>query len=51
MMMETSRFFNDGSDVAPKLRVYLNLDNLSDLRAGTVWPGLEGLPRNQRACS
>jgi hypothetical protein len=47
-MNSLSRFFNDGSGAAPNLRVYLNLDNLVDLRADTVWPGLEGLPRYQR---
>ncbi len=35
-------YLNDGSADAPKLRVYLNLDNLSDLRADSRWPGLEG---------
>ena len=43
-----SRFCNDDSGAAPRLRVYLNLDNLVDLRADTVWPGLQGLPRYQR---
>jgi hypothetical protein len=43
-----SRFLNDGSSDAPKLRVYLNLDNLVDLRADTIWPGLAGLPGYQR---
>ena len=47
-MSSLSRFCNDGSEAAPSLRVYLNLDNLVDLRADTVWPGLEGLPRYQR---
>lgn len=46
--MLMSRFFNDGSAATPKLSVYLNLDNLVQLRAGTVWPGLEGIPRYQR---
>ncbi|HEX5283773.1 MAG TPA: hypothetical protein VFW30_06615 [Bryocella sp.] len=40
-----SGFINDGSDATPRLSVYLNLDNLVDLRTGSVWPGLEGLPR------
>jgi hypothetical protein len=31
-------FFNDRSADAPKLRVYLNLDNLVDLRAGSRGP-------------
>jgi hypothetical protein len=43
-----SGFFNDGTTAAPSLRVYLNLDNLVDLRAHTVWTGLEGLPRYQK---
>jgi hypothetical protein len=47
-MSSSSRFLNDGSAEAPKLSVYLNLDNLVDLRADSVWPGLEGLPRYER---
>jgi len=42
------RHFNDGSAEAPKLRVYLNLDNLANLRADTIWPGLEGAERMAR---
>ena len=44
-MESRSHFFNDGSSNAPKLSIYLNLDNLVDLRADTSWPGLEGLAR------
>ena len=47
-MSSSSRFLNDGSAAAPKLSVYLNLDNLIDLRADSAWPGLEGLPRYER---
>jgi len=47
-MISRSRFLNDGSEAAPKLSVYLNLDNLVDLRADSVWPDLEGLPRYER---
>jgi hypothetical protein len=47
-MTPNSRVLNDGSQDAPKLRVFLNLDNLVDLRADTVWPGLEGKLRYQR---
>lgn len=47
-MIPKSRFLNDGSNDAPKLSVYLNLYSLEDLRIGTVWPGLEGLPSYQR---
>lgn len=42
------RYLNDGSNDAPKLLVYLNLDNLADLRPDTVWPGLEGDERMAR---
>jgi hypothetical protein len=37
-----SQYLNDGSHDAPKLRVYLNLDNLQDLPADSAWPGLQG---------
>ena len=47
-MASASRFLNDGSAQNPKLKVYLNLDNLRDLRGDTVWPGLEGLDRYRR---
>jgi len=43
-----SRLLNDGSTDAPKLRVYLNLDNLTDLRADSVWPGQTGPARDER---
>lgn len=43
-----SRFLNDGSTDAPKLRVYLNLDSLIDLRADTMWPGVTGTVRDER---
>ena len=36
------RYLNDGSRDAPKLRVYLNLANLEELRPGSLWPGREG---------
>ena len=44
-MASASRFLNDGSAENPKLRVYLNLDNLADLPADSAWPGLEGMER------
>ena len=47
-MLSTSRFFNDGSADPPKLRIYLNLDTLTDLRAGTLWPDLTGARRYER---
>jgi hypothetical protein len=42
-MASISRFVHDGSNDPPKLKIYLNLDTLTDLRSDTVWPGLEGL--------
>jgi hypothetical protein len=39
---------NDHTDKAPALRVYLNLDNLVDLRPDSLWPGLNGLARMER---
>lgn len=47
-MLSNSGFLNDGSAGLPKLRVYLNLDTLTDLRPGTSWPGLEGACRYER---
>lgn len=35
-------YLNDGSRDAPKLKVYLNLDNLFDLPEDSSWPGLKG---------
>lgn len=35
---------NDGSANAPKPRIYLNLDNLTDLRVGSLFPA--GLARS-----
>ena len=35
-------YLKDGSDDVPKLRVYLNLDNLDALPGGSRWPGLRG---------
>jgi hypothetical protein len=47
-MTLNSGFVNDGSSLAPRLSVYLNLDNLVGLGAGSVWPGLEGLARYEK---
>ena len=33
-----SRYLNDGSNDAPKLRIYLNLDNLAELRSESIFP-------------
>jgi hypothetical protein len=43
-----TRYLNDGSTDAPKLRVYLNLENLTGLRADSAWPGLTGSRRDER---
>ncbi len=43
-----SRLLNDGSADPPKLRVYLNLGTLVNLRKDSIWPGLDGPPRDQR---
>lgn len=47
-MTSNSGFVNDGSQQAPRLSVYLNLDNLVDLRADSAWPCLEGLPHYEK---
>lgn len=42
-------YVNDGSADAPKLLAYLNLANLDDLRADSLWPGpLTGAARDAR---
>ena len=39
------RYLNDGSTDAPKLSLWLNLDNLHGLKEGSLWPiGLESDP-------
>ncbi|MEY4489091.1 MAG: hypothetical protein RIQ79_1599 [Verrucomicrobiota bacterium] len=44
-----SAYVNDGSADAPKLLAYLNLANLDDLRADSLWPGpLTGAARDAR---
>jgi hypothetical protein len=43
-----ARLFNDGSADAPKLRVYLNLDNLVGLSPESIWRGLTGRARDER---
>ncbi len=43
-----ARYLNDGSNAAPVLRVYLNLDNLTGLPPTSIWPGLSGVARDQR---
>jgi hypothetical protein len=46
-MVKSSGYLSDGSNDHSKLRHYLNPDSLVDLRADTVWPGLEGTARYQ----
>lgn len=44
-----SRLYNDGSSEPPKLLVYLNLYNLLDLRADSIFPSnLDGIDRDTR---
>ncbi len=43
-----ARYFNDGSACEPRLLVYLNEDNLAELRADSAWPGLSGADRARR---
>jgi hypothetical protein len=43
-----ARLTNDHSGNPPALRVYLNLDNLADLRLDSLWPGLDGLACMER---
>ena len=50
-MKAATGYLNDGSQEAPRLKIYLNLDTLVDLRPGSEWPGLEGLPAYQRLLS
>jgi hypothetical protein len=47
-MLSFSRFLNDGSADPPKLRVYINLETLANLRPGGAWPGYEDARRDQR---
>jgi hypothetical protein len=41
-------YFNDGTTDAPKLRVYLNLDNLCDLRSDSGGPTVDAPDRDER---
>jgi hypothetical protein len=47
-MGSLSGFINDGSSDPPKIRVFLNLDNLVDLQGDSLWGGIEGLARYAR---
>jgi hypothetical protein len=47
-MGSITRFINEGSAGAPRLRVFLNLDNLADLQGESIWQGHEGLARYAR---
>jgi hypothetical protein len=47
-MLSKTGFLNDGSAECPKLRVFMNLDTLTDLRGDTQWPGFEGARRYER---
>ena len=41
-------YLNDGTSDAPKLRIYLNTDNLAELPPESIWPGLEGAAALER---
>lgn len=42
-------YLNDGSGQAPRLKVYLNSGNLTDLPADSIWPaGLKGMAAMER---
>ncbi len=43
-----TQYLNDGTKDAPKLRVYLNTDNLVGLPGHSVWPGLSGAEATAR---
>jgi hypothetical protein len=47
-MGSISRFINDGSMTPPRLRIYLNLDNLADLLRYSLWAGHDDLECYQR---
>lgn len=50
-MDSISRFINEGSSEAPRLRVYLNLGSIADLRSDSLWRDYEGPTRYQRLLS
>lgn len=37
-----TQYLNDGSNLPPRLKVYLNLGTLADLPSNSIWPGVEG---------
>ena len=41
--MPNHRNLNDGTHEPPKLRVFLNMDNLVGLRPDSIWPALQGM--------
>lgn len=47
-MQSKSRLLNDGTSEPPKLKIFLNLDNLTDLPSDSLWPGLKGRERDDR---
>jgi hypothetical protein len=46
--MSISGFVNDGSMDPPKLKLYLNLDTLIDLRSDSIWREVDNASRDQR---
>lgn len=47
-MESKSRLLNDGTSDPPKLKIFMNLGNLVDLRRDSLWPGLKGKERDER---
>ena len=47
-MKSATGFLNDGSRSEPRIKIYLNLDTLTDLRADSEWPGFKGEPAYER---
>lgn len=47
-MLSSTGFYNDGSAEPPKLKVFMNLDTMVDLRADTTWSGHEGAQGYER---
>jgi hypothetical protein len=47
-MLSTTRFLNDGSADPPKLKIFMNVDTLVDLRADSLWSGTDEAHRCER---
>jgi hypothetical protein len=47
-MKSATGYLNGGSQEAPRLKIYLNLDTLIDMRPNSQWPGLDGIQAYER---